>query len=333
VARPLKRTLKILLSLAFVATIAWSMRDQDLGAVARRLHPGYALLSLAVSLAMIGVSCWKWKALLELEAAPLPFRRLLRHYFVGYYYTVLLPSNVGGDVARALLAGRDIGSHSRAAVSVFLERVTGLALLLVLACTTPLLVPGLVRRPIVFVPVLASAVLLVGLGLAFFLPDPRRWGRLAGDGPGWLACGFRRGAEVLGTLHDRLHAALRELHDRPGRKAAVALLTLVFYALTWVNIRVTFLAFGENVPWSAVIAVAPVCMIIACLPLAPFAGLGLTEGAYLAYFGLLGVAAPATLAMALFLRLKLILFGICGMLCQWSGTLQPEPGDERRDSL
>ena len=38
----LKRTIKILLSLAFLALIAWSLRDQNPWEVIRRLDPAYA---------------------------------------------------------------------------------------------------------------------------------------------------------------------------------------------------------------------------------------------------------------------------------------------------
>lgn len=330
----LKRTIKILLSLAFLALIAWSLRDQNPWEVIRRLDPAYAAASLVVTCCMVTVSCWKWKVLLELESAPVPFPRLFRFYLIGYYYTVLLPSNVGGDVMRAYLAGRETGSHSKAVVSVFLERITGLMVLLLLASTAPLLQPGLIRNPAVFVPVAAAGGMLVCLLAGAALPDPLRWMPslftrfLKGWHPehprGWLARTADRFMHALHKLRARLLSALRELDQSTSAKPAVILLTTLFYALTWVNIWVTFRAFGEPVPFQGILAVAPVCMIIACLPVAPFAGLGLTEGSYMYFFGLLGVGGPATLAMALFLRMKLILVGFAGMLCQIPGTSKPE---------
>jgi glycosyltransferase 2 family protein len=330
-----KRLIKILLSVVFLGLIARSLHAQNPWEYLVRVRPAWALASLCVTLAMVSVSCWKWKVLLQLELAPVPFHRLFRFYLIGYYYTVLLPSNVGGDVMRAYLAGRDTGGHARSVASVFLERVTGLFVLLILAATMPLLVPGLIQRPIVLVPVLLAGGLLVALIAGVALPAPGRWmprlfsrvvpGWHAETPRGWLARAAARLVRVLDKVRGGILSAVAELRGRPGGMVAVVALTLLFYALTWVNVLVSFRAFGVEVPLVSAMAVVPVCMVIACLPVAPFAGLGLTEGAYIVFFGLVDVPRAASLAMAVLLRLKLLGLGFAGMICQIPGTRRPEP--------
>ena len=54
----------------------------------------------------------------------LPFSRLFVLYLIGKFFNNFMPSMVGGDITRILLLGRQIGSQSRSAASVILERFT-----------------------------------------------------------------------------------------------------------------------------------------------------------------------------------------------------------------
>lgn len=312
--------LKALTSLVFGWILLQVARSPGFTEALAGVDPRFVAASLALSAAMVSASCLKWSVLLRARGHRPGFLTLLRFYLIGYYFTCLLPSNIGGDVARSFYAGRAVGNQSDAAVSVLLERVTGLAVLLVLILVCPFGVEGLMSHPAVWIPALGGVGLL---GLMVVLVRVRqplaRLQAWVGDTPGlpgrdrWMRILEAVRTRLLG-FHRKLATAVRELRHRPSVAWPVFGLTLLFYALCWVNVYVSFRAFGHEVPIRSIVAILPTAMVVAMLPVAPLAGLGLAEGAYVFYFGLVSVAGGNALAMGLLLRCKLLLLGLLGWL-------------------
>jgi uncharacterized protein (TIRG00374 family) len=312
--RPIVLCLKLLISAAFLTVIFHMVKAVDFKAVVGRLHPGYLAASVVVSAAMVLTSCLKWRVLIVNKDHAIPFARLLRFYLIGYYFTALLPSHVGGDVVRSAYAGRDIGNQTHAAISVFLERFTGLLFLLLLVVTTPFLVPGLVKTPAVWVPMAGALMLLILLLLVSRIRQPLK--AVADHAPSvpgirWVERIREKG---LG-FSCKLKQALKEVRRNPRIAWPTFCLTVLFYTLTWVNVFVSFRAFGVTPPFQGIVAVLPVAMVVAMIPIAPMAGLGLAEFSYVFFFGLIGVDALGAASMGVLLRAKLLVLGTIGWIC------------------
>ena len=319
---------KLLVSVLFFALIFRMVRGPEFLAMVHQIRLRYVVLSLVVSGAMIAVSCLKWFLLVRQQEGSISYFRLLRLYFIGYYFSALLPSTVGGDVVRSFYAGRDMSSQSGAAVTVLVERLTGLVLLLLLVLFAPLLVPGLYGKPAFFIPSIGAAGVLVTLLVLLRLRQPLKRAidafeaadARATKGPGRSLAGrlgvlLTRLREATLRFHQKLTIALRVLRDTPRLLVPVAGLTVLFYMLTWLNVYVAFLAFDVDPSLRSVIAVVPTSMIVSMIPIAPMASLGLAEGAYVYYFSLVGVPGAASLAMGLLIRGKLLLIGLIGLVC------------------
>lgn len=317
--RTLSRVVKGLVSLAFFLVLFRFVRATDFAAMVRRIDPLFFLLSLAIVPVMIGTSCLKWKLLLDLQGHRAGFWFLMRCYLVGYYFSNLLPSNVGGDVVRSWYAGRRIGSQGHAAVSVFLERFIGILLLLALVVVAPLLRPGLYRLPTIWVPAIGAVGLLLLFAGMLALRDP------LGRGFGLLhRLAARLGSPAVERLAAKLHGravtfgakladGVRGLRRDPGALLAVAGLTVLFYALAGVNVWLAFRTFRAEPSLLEVASVLPTSMTVAMVPVT-LGSLGIAEGSYVYFYGLLGMAPAASLAMALLLRFKMILAGTVGFL-------------------
>lgn len=310
--------LKLAVSAIFFVVLARVVDGKALAEVFREVNLLYLSLSVAISFVMVALSCLKWQFLLRLQGHSVRFLTLYRYYFIGYYFSNLLPSSVGGDLVRSWYGGRKIGSQSDAAVSVFIERFTGALFLLPLALLAPFLVPGLYRDPAVQLTLFGAAGLL--LLLLFLMGRGEPVERLRSI---LNRCGFRRGLParlekilaVLEGVHEKLMEALRVLRTRRGALPGVALYTLLFYLATWINIYLSFRAFGVDPGFARVVAVTPVAMMVAMVPIAPLGSLGLAEGAFVYFFGLTGIPKQAALAMSLLVRVKLMLLGAVGLLC------------------
>lgn len=323
---------KLAVSAAFFALVFRMTGREEMGAIVDRVDPVFVILSVVMSFAMVLVSCWKWRVLLGGEAPAIPFQRLVRFYLTGYYFTCLLPSNIGGDVVRSFYAGRDVGDQARSGVSVFLERFTGLIFLLMLVIAAPMLDPSLYRSPAIFIPAVGALCLLILLVLLSRFRQPlKSFSRLLGEdrasGGAGLVDRFRRATT---GLSQKLKKGLHSLRRDPGVFWPVVLLTVGFYLLTWINVYLSFRAFGVTVGLAGIVAVLPAAMMVAMMPVAPLAGLGLSEFSYVFYFGLVGVDSEVSLAMGLLLRAKLLLLGLLGLLCHVTLCGRVERYDEFR---
>ncbi|HOW97878.1 MAG TPA: lysylphosphatidylglycerol synthase transmembrane domain-containing protein [Kiritimatiellia bacterium] len=328
--QPLKRRtllVKAAVSLVFFAVLFAFAGRQDLLAMLKRVDPLYFTLSFVIAAAQISTSCLKWRVLINLYGDRLGFGFLMRNYLIGYYFSNLLPSNIGGDVVRSYYAGRRIGNQTHAAISVFMERFTGSLYLLVLAIGMPLLKPGLYARPVVFVPAAGAAGLLLffaalafwGQGLLRFLNRLiERQALRAAGAPGRSLLG--RGMKALlwfraksEKIAEKMALTMRLL--KQNRRAALAVfgLTVLFYALTWVNVYLAYRTFGVEPDFIGIMSLLATAMLAGSIPIT-LGSLGIAEGAYVFYFRLVGMEPAATLAMGLFLRFKLLAVGLAGLV-------------------
>jgi glycosyltransferase 2 family protein len=153
-----KKLLRVAVSVFLVGFLAWKMRGQwdQIVDTFVKMRVTYWLLAVGVFLVAQVASSVRWRWL----ARPLGFTQgpgqFLGMYFVGMFFNVVLPTSVGGDVVRAWYLDGHSGRRLPAFVSVFADRVSGLLVLLTLACLGVLLC-GLDLDPLVRWGVLGSA--------------------------------------------------------------------------------------------------------------------------------------------------------------------------------
>ena len=137
----MSKYLRIVVSVALLTLIAWRTNWSEVGGK-------FANLPLTMWFAAVGLyilaqiaSARRW----QLFARPLHFEHSLSqycaYYFIGMYFNLLLPTSVGGDVMRVWYLSGDTSRRRAAFASVFLERVNGLLVLIVMACGAVLLSP------------------------------------------------------------------------------------------------------------------------------------------------------------------------------------------------
>jgi hypothetical protein len=286
--------------LGLIGALASSVDWRGVGAVLARVSPAPLAALVAVALLMVIVSCWKWRMLLESQGLRLPGRSLLATYFIGYFFTNFLPTGIGGDAVRALRVGQATGRRGASLLAVFFERFTGLVALLTWVVALPLINPAVLRS----VPV-ATIIVAAAVGLALALVAATRGRELYTLGSRFLPNGFV--AEKAALIARHFH----EFHLGRTVLLRVVSVTVLFYALTFVNVLLGFRAFGIAVSPLDVATYTPVVMFISMIPLS-ISSLGIAEGAYVYCFLLAGVSREASLSVALIMRLKLVVLGLAG---------------------
>lgn len=332
--------LKAAISAAFFFILFSFVQSNELLSVFANVDWFYFSLSFALAIVMLLVSCMKWKVLLDASGRNLRFSILLRTYLIGYFFSNLLPSMVGGDLVRSFYAGKLIENQAYAAASVFLERFTGMLFLLVLVIVSPLMQPALYRSPFVFVPAIAAAFLLIIVFWIWKMKEPllmpdkilkqlffilNRWAT-------WTNIKFVQrlisGLEniYIGVLKrlqkfkSELQAALAAIRRDRRIFVLLLILTVAFYFLTWLNVYVSFRAFGVKPGFVAISALVPTIMFVGQVPLTLLGNLGFFESVFVFYFLQLQIPAAESLAMGLLLRVKMLSLGIIGLFVYLSLT-------------
>lgn len=298
----------------------------ELGETLRRIagaSPGWLAAAFAVLVAGQLTSVWKWGWMLRVAGRGASAAMLVRASLVGLFYNNFLPGSVGGDVVKLLMVAPEVGGRARAAASVFMQRNTGVAGLLVIGLPLSLLHPVRVALFPAWLGALNHmatwfALATVGYVVVNAAMLSRRAYRKL-----WAFLGGRGGGSAL--LH-KLGAGARSLHEslllfRSSLAGAVAISVLTQF-LDCVIVWFIAHAMGLELSiWFCCVCV-PMVTLAQLLPVT-VNGLGLRESLYLVLLGSVGVPAEAATG------LSLISFGL-GFVLSLIGGLVHAAGPARR---
>lgn len=285
-----------LLALLFVV-LPWT----EVRAAVARMPARVWLMVLAVFAAghLIGVQ--KWRLLLHASRGRLAYREALRCYGAGLFANLCLPSIVGGDVLRAMMAGRATGRVEAAFLSGIMDRVIDVATLAVLISCGALfarrVLPGWGGEVL-------TAALAVGLAaMVFTLPFVLRRP---------LAAWPRKLRRPIG----RALVALRHLAEHPGDAALALAMSLtiqsVFVLLNaWIGA-----AIGIHLALPVWFMAWPLAKVAGLMPIS-LGGLAVRDATFGALLLPLGVPMAQGVVAALVWQTVMIAGGLLGGLSWW----------------
>lgn len=331
-SKVLQLTLKIGVSLAFFSVLLSFVNGNELLEVFTHINWLFLFMSLGVTVIMVAASCAKWKLILDLKDSSLSYRELFKIYMVGYFFSNILPSTVGGDVVRSYYAGRLLENQSYSAVSVFVERFSGIVFLFVLVAVAPVFQIHLYANPYIFLPACAGitfVAIIWWIGKAdnpFAVPNriaekcfvllhriaDKGNRKAAGRMVAFLENLYTKTLFRLKKLRGELQIAIDAVKTDRKFLWRLVYLTVFFYLLTWVNVYTAFKAFNVEVSFLSICAIVPAVMFAAHIPVTLLGNLGYFESVFVFYFLLVGVDGAESLAMGLLLRVKMLAMGLVG---------------------
>jgi glycosyltransferase 2 family protein len=286
-----KKSVRILGSLALLGALAWLVNWHDLGKTLRLVDVRLCMLAMGVMVAAQVVSSLRWQMLARVLHFGGSLGCYVAYYFIGMLFNLVLPTTVGGDVVRAWYLSAQEGSPSAPAgwggrrldalLAVFAERLSGVTVLLLLACISTLLCP--VELP-GYIPVGVAAIGaggLVGLVLTAWLA------RRSADAPSGAVGGVVGRIGKMATVQ-RLLAVVRCYWARPDVVLTSLALSVVVQMAsvhtTWLVMR----SLGLSVPWLYLGVVIPLATLVTMLPIS-INGMGLKAGSLLLLLAPLGI--------------------------------------------
>ncbi|MDA1088912.1 MAG: lysylphosphatidylglycerol synthase transmembrane domain-containing protein [Proteobacteria bacterium] len=275
-----KKLLALALKFLVSGFLIWFLISKiDLGEAKERLLDADPLMlaaALLVILIQICVGGLRWQAVMKAIGSPISTLKSIQLFYIGAFFSQILPSSVGGDAVRIYKIYRE-GIGLRASVNgVLLERaVTVVALVVLVDITFPWFMPRVDAATMkLILPGIIMVTLAGAVGLGFLmmldrLPEGlRRWR-------------IFRGLGNLGV--DARQVFLSVPHLIP---------VLALGIITHINISfcVFLLAMSLNldVTWLDCLVLVPPVLLVMTLPIS-IAGWGVRETAMVAAFGLIGV--------------------------------------------
>ncbi len=273
----------------------------------------FFLLAVAATLLAFVVAARRWLIYLLAAGVAARFLAALRAYLIGVFATNFLPSQIGGDVARAWIVGRP-GTRTRAATTVVIDRGTALGCLLAVAwialASDPEPVPGSLIATLG-----AVSVAFVVAGLA-------------------VAVALEHGGKLSARLPVRVHGHARDVGAAARGCLATRVLAqtialgLVFQGLAAAAAWLVARSISLGVPFSTLVVTLPLVVALAVVPIS-IGGLGVREGGFVV---LLGQAGVSTTEATVFSLLTAVAFAIASLpgaalLLQRHERGAPDPSD------
>jgi uncharacterized membrane protein YbhN (UPF0104 family) len=299
--------LRFLVSAVLLGWLAWRMNWAQLGDALGQLRPTPWLAAVGLYLLTQVVSAVRWRQL----ARPLGFDGSLgsfvRFYFVGMYFNLFLPTSVGGDVIRAWYLDGGSGRRLAAFLGVFVDRFSGLLVLLALACLATAFCPAMVPA---WVP---ASVWATGACAAVCLAVLPLLARLTGR--------FERPRRLLAGAGSYL--------GRPRLLVSTTALSLVVQAANVVVVWLVGLALAAPIPAGYYWVLVPMVTLMTLFPIS-LNGMGVREGGMALFLAPLGVPEATAVSLAFLWFLVFTAASLCGAGVYLFGSL-PRPQGATHD--
>ncbi|MGC1526360.1 MAG: lysylphosphatidylglycerol synthase transmembrane domain-containing protein [Phormidesmis sp.] len=279
---------------------------QDLAGTFSRANLWLILISILLVPIIDIVSSIKWYCLAQAVGLPVGLWRLYAYYLIGGFFNLVLPSSIGGDFIRIHELSRYTGRYAESAAVVFVERFSGLAMLVFLAA-----IAVVVNLQMFNLPWLTVTLTIGLLGVALIcwvIIDARPFNFIDKN----LGSRLPLIASFLKKL-GKFRTAVLVYKDKPGALWVAVFNSLVFYFLAVVNVWVSASAFDSSISFVSMLVAVPVIMFIMNLPIS-IGGIGLMESAYSFTLSLFGINPAVAISTALFMRLKTLITAGMGSL-------------------
>lgn len=299
-----RRRLKFLVKVLVSALLLWLLvRSVDFEALldASRGLSAQAIWGCFLALlAQALLAAWRWNLVLEFLGIRWRFAQALKVTLIGLFFNQTLPSTIGGDAVRSVYVrrgGAGVGMGV-SVISVLLDRLAGLATLLLIS----LLSAGLVLDMITDPAARYGLLLVLGAGLSAVVAVyhlhrmPNLLRRL-------------KMAELLRAWSQHV----RRLVRRPARLSGLLLLSVAVHLITIFCMFLLARELGIGLRFVDFCMVVPPVLLLAMVPVS-VAGWGVREGSMAIGLGLLGVQREPALVLSVLFGVEIAMVGLAGGL-------------------
>jgi uncharacterized membrane protein YbhN (UPF0104 family) len=286
--------IKAAVTVGLLLLIFRSVDSEEASASLVAISPRYLMIALLLQVASTVVAASRWFLIMSRIGFSQPYFFYMKSYFKGALFNQGLPTSIGGDGLRILDCSSGGESAENAFYGVFIDRIIGLAGLLLLNITALALNHSMLPKNVYYPLLIILIGMTVGLVLLFFLRKFRFFtaGRYLG---------------YLGRLSERyfqVYSTVQSISLQLGLSVITHLLTMTAYFIIGRGV-------GLDFPLQVYLVLVPPVILLTILPVS-LAGWGVREGAMVGFFLLVGADKSRVLTFS-------ILYGLVALVASLPG--------------
>ena len=282
--------LKFIFSLSIFAFILIKKTPvSDIGEAIRGANLFWIGFSFSLHSLGLLISAYRWQILIHAQNDHVPLGFLAKSYLVGNFFNLFLPTRFGGDVVRIWDGSRHSKSLLKSSAIVFVERLSGIVILLIFALVVSLFRLDMAQRlPVIWISLGVGFIGLAAI-LCFFLPISKN---LIDIIP-------QKG--ISGKFKAKI-LEFREIVLVYKEKKAAFIKALFWALLLQINVILHYYLAGKalhiDIPLIDYFIFIPIVLIILTIPIT-INGLGLREALYMAIFASYGILNSTAVSFSL----------------------------------
>ena len=294
--RTVNYSIKLAVTGALLFLIFRSVNTEDTTTALTTVSPWYLLIALLLQLASNTVAASRWYLIMSRIGFGQSWSFFLKSYFKGAFFNQGLPTSIGGDGLRILDCSRGKGTAEDAFYGVFIDRIIGLAGLLLLNITALAMNRTLLPVNVYYPLLVILSGLTAGLILLFFLRKFR-----------FFVTGKYLG--FLGRLSERyfqVYSSMTSISVQLGLSILTHLLAMTAFFMIGRGV-------GLDFSLQVYLVLVPPVILLTILPIS-LAGWGVREGAMVGFFLLVGADKSRVLTFS-------ILYGLVALVASLPGLV------------
>ena len=290
---------RILVTLSIFVLILRSIDVQQVWVTLKQVKLDMLAVAILVQFASTTISAYRWQLIMHNLYFGQSFSFYWRSYFKAMFFNQGLPTSIGGDALRVLDVANQGFRKRDVLYGVILDRVSGLAALMLLNLLAYIFNPELLPLQVYHVTLV---LVIIGTIAVMFIASLKylRWldnyPRLA----------------IVKAISARLHQAFlcNRILLLTSSLLIPLLAILVFFIIGWaLDLRYDPMTYFVIVPPAIYLTIIPISM----------AGWGVREGVLVGLFSLIGADKPTVLAMSIIYGFTLIIISLPGLIIYLKG--------------
>jgi len=296
--------LRVGLSILLLVFLFKQVDEKSMLEIIKNVDKPLLLLSFLLFFTTYALGLFRWKLLVKALGIKLPLNRLVTAFSGGVFFSLFLPSTIGGDFLRSADLAVYTNKPKKIIASVFLDRLSGFIGLAILTLLSVFLGWKVIEDK----SVLLSIWLIVGILvlLLFLLFNKFIYTKISGLLKSPNAGKIR---SAISGLHEEIHLF------RHKEKAVLVniLISIVVQSIPCITCFIIALSLGIKISLVYFFIFIPIIGAITLLPVS-IGGLGLRDATIIFFFAKVGVGKDLAFAMSLLNFSFILIYGALGGL-------------------
>ena len=259
-------------------------------------------LIFAILISNTFISTLKWHLLLKADSITIPMKSLFVSYMIGIFFSIFLPSNIGGDSYRMYDVSMASNNPAGSVASVFADRLSGfLSLVIIAAVSSVIVFKQIQRMMILIVPFVILGMLVIIL-----------WGLYRQTPVKLILCITRLNRlTAVVRFADKFLNSFAQYRKQSGLALRIMSLSFGFQFSAAICVFAMALSLNARIPFIYFCAFVPIITMMEAIPISIY-GVGIRDAGYVFFFGMAGLSSLQTRSLALLYLAITVCYALLG---------------------